>query len=304
MSNIPSADQMKSDVQNILEQLNTVVYLNNKNAQILKELVPNPRVYSADFALCVNGALERYFNGLGKKLSALYSGGTPASLEIEEKHYTANPRSNYSYRPSRDEYAVSYELSEAIDAADEMEPEDRNHLIVKLIEAIRFEAIYQDIVEQCENLKEAGKSILADKLISFFSLKHKSCHPAVKRDRIIIERYSADYSSARCGYVSDLQYLLDLLRYVSLETGMDFGSGAWELKNAVMHLTYSNSCIPSRTIFGKGQQLEIACFNSKYEFRFSRSGFDALAAYVTLHGSERSVGYIADVLDSIATKAA
>lgn len=288
---IPSADEMRNSIRQKLECMFHALLSANESISVVEGLCPNVRTVKLDFDDCVEDLLKTFFTDLCNALSREYSQGTPATIDIDWSRFTEESENSARASSRRHRYE------------EEPDRERGASAIERLVNAIQFAKIAGDLEQQAATLQQQGKSILANGLVSFLGLTHRRLSQKIKSGRICVDIYCADYWS-RHQSIHDYAKFADGLRDASLETEMDFGRAVSLLRNAVMNMTYDEQEIPSRTTFGKGEALEIVCFKSKYEFRFTRPAFDAIAAYVTLHGNESSVAAVTDLLDEISNQKA
>lgn len=283
---IPSADEMRSSIKKKLSCMLQALVSANDNISTIEGLCPSVRTVKLDFDDCVDDLMKTYFNDLCNALSREYSQGTPATIDIDWTEFTEESESSSHTRSRRHRFEEVPAGASAIE---------------ELVSAIKFEDIFGELEKQAASLQQEGKAILANGLVSFLGLTLPRSSFKIKSGRICVDIYSADYWQ-RYEAVRDYSKFEDGLRDARLETEMNFGCAVSLLKAAVMDMTYDEQEIPSRTMFGKGAALEIACFKSKYEFRFTRPAFDAIAAYVTLHGNESSVAAVTKLLDELINK--
>ncbi len=278
---IPTAAQMIDQIKTQLYNMNNALSLAQINLAILKDLVPNVEVCGLAIEGCIAGILKTYFTDLCKCLTKAYAQGTPATIELNESLF-----------------ALNCALKTKLDNTDHNETHERATIIDEFISLIPFKNIHASLTDQASSLVDKGKSLFADEIVNYLNLKYQANNTKVKSGRVILEMYTTDYWN-RYNYKRDIIRFENGLRAVAMETGADFGFSVIELKNAVDALTYEEQEIASRTTFGKSSSLEIVCFRTKYEFRFTRSSFDALAAFVTLHGRDKSIETVNAFIDTV-----
>lgn len=284
---IPSADEMCNSVQQKLMIMLQSLLSANEDMSTIETLCPSVQVEKLDFDDCVGDLIEHFFTDLCNELTQEFSQGTPATIDIDWTRFKDKNRTSLHGRYRR--YRSGGDVQNREQGASAIE---------ELINAINFENIVTDLKCQAANLLNEGKAILAKGLVSFLGLTLTYSSFKVKSGRICFDICSANYWQSDKS-VRDYSKFEDGLRDVGFETETDFGCAVSLLKSSVMDMGYGDQEIPSRTTFSKGGALEIVCFKSKYEFRFTRPAFDAIAAYVTLHGNESSVAAITKLLDEI-----
>lgn len=278
---IPTADEMRNHLKTQLNNMNNALTLAQVNLSIIKDLVPNVEVRGLAIDKCITGILQTYFSDLCKRLTTTYAQGTPAEIELDESLY-----------------ALNCALETQLDNTDHEDTQTRATIIDEFISLIPFSRIHKLLNDQANSLVDKGKTIFADELVDYLNFKYRADSAKVKSGRVIFEMYTADYWQ-RYNFMRDIIKFENALRAVAMETGANFGFSVVELKNAVDAMTYEQQEIPSRSTFGKSTGLEIVCFRSKYEFRFARSEFDALTAFVTLHGSDNSIELVNTFIDTV-----
>lgn len=284
---IPSADEMCNSVQQKLMSMLQALLSANENMSTIERLCPGVRVEKLDFEDCVEDFLKHFFSDLCTNLSREFSQGTPATIDLDWTNFTVKTTTSL--------YGRSHRYRSGGDVHD---CEQGAYAVEELIKAISFKNIVVDLERQASSLRDEGKAILANGFVSFLGLTLPRSSFKIKSGRICFDTYSANYWH-RHDAVRDYSKFEDGLRDARLETEMEFGCAVSLLKSAVMDMGYDEQEIPSRTTFSKGAALEIVCFKTKYEFRFTRPAFDAIAAYVTLHGNDASVAAITKLLDEI-----
>lgn len=284
---IPSSDEMRNSVQQKLMSMLQALHSANNNMCTIENLCPSVRVKKLGFDDCVEDLLKHFFTALCNDLSREFSQGTPATMDIDWTNFTVENKTPLYGRSRR--YLSGGNVQDCEQSASTIE---------ELINAIDFEKMVADLERQAATLRDEGKAILANAFVSFLGLTHRRSSFKIKSGRICFDIYSVNYWH-RDGAIRDYSIFEDGLRDARLETETDFGCAVSLLKSAVMDMGYDEQEIPSRTTFSKGDALEIVCFKSKYEFRFTRPAFDAIAAYVTLHGNDSSVAAITKLLDEI-----
>lgn len=278
---IPTSEQMFDQLETQLYSMNNALSLARINLSILEDLVPDVEVRGLAIGDCISGVSKSYFTDLCKRLTKAYAQGTLAKIELDES-----------------KFALDRALEAKLDKADHGETQQRATIIDEFISLIPFKYIHASLTGQANSLVDNGKSLFADEIVNYLNLKYQANNAKVKSGLIILEMYTTDYWD-RHNFMPNIIGFKNALRAISMETNADFGFSVVELKNAVDALSYQQQKIVSRTTFGKSTDLEIVCFKTKYEFRFSRSVFDALTAFVPLHGSDKSIGIVNAFIDTV-----
>lgn len=274
---VPTAKEMQDELSSRLMAMNAAHSSARSSLIILKTLVSNISVSGVSFDGLADTIVDNYFEDLCEQLTKAHAKGSPATIELA-----------YAM------YEIEEDIEELIANADAQDVEERSNLILRLLESLSLDRIHTHLSDLVSNLEQKGKSIIADNLVSnLFGVGEIR----LKSGRVIVDMDAADYWQRYKTY-RIIDRINEGLCSASKETGVNFGPSLFYLKTAVTELTYGDEEIKSRTCFGKGTNLEIMCFRTKYELRFTRSVFDAIAAYVTLHGSDESVEVIREVINS------
>ena len=168
--------------------------------------------------------------------------------------------------------------------------------IERYLSAVDFDQIASGINTQAKKLGSTGLEIFADKIIYQLHLANMDGYyaPYRKGRWVICHSYPLDYND-NYRKLSELSLLSNALFEIEKESGVQFGKALEEYMEAGRNLSWGCEKIASRTVFGKGGNLEICCFKEKHEFRFSDKAFEALMAFLTINGK-------ADQVDKIMSK--
>jgi hypothetical protein len=282
---------MRSDIEQKVSSLLKAAGLANECIADINSLSPAISIDSVDVEDCIENFMKQYFADICSFLSKEYSEGTPASVDIDWMRFIPEDECSQFYdefRRFNRERATQIKSEESVR---------------QFANAIQFKWIESELTRQVAELKEKGSCIIADRLVAHLGLGGR-CSVAVQRYGRIILRFSpADYWR-NYQEVRDYSSFEDCLGHVTAETKFDFGSAVTLLKHAIDSLTYDKQQIASRTVFSKGAPLEIVCFKEKYEFRFTPPAFEAITAYIALHGNENSVAAISNFFEQINQNAA
>ncbi|WP_445370044.1 hypothetical protein ACH518_00050 (plasmid) [Methylomonas sp. HW2-6] len=256
-----------------------------KNAQFLSVLGIDNKTTSAYYiGHCIESVAEQVINELCTQLTRQHSNGTPARISVDTGLYKiiSDRYSNDSIR----DYYVRHSEGDL--------NEDKK-LVSVYLSYVDFAGITQSIKEQIKNLESEGLSMLATSIVDEFGLKHFDRHFSfyAKSGWFICQTYAPNWNHSfdrRCH--DRYGNILNAFRLILNDTGIDLESSFAQYVSAVKGLTYSSSKIESRTVFGKGSSLQIACFKDKVEYRFTRSAFEALTAFLMLNGFETQAAAI------------
>ena len=282
-----TADSIKSTIKSrLLEMLESRrEFLSHSSfLETLGIKIKNDRLYLSE---CIESVAKKYIEDLCKKLTAQYSNGTPAEISVDSDLYMVITRRDRELEYSE---AVGYGKSSSTDTEKELA------FIERYLSAVDFDQIASGINTQAKELGATGLEIFADKIIYQLHLANMDGYyaPYRKGRWVICQAYPLDYND-NYRKLSELSLLSNALFEIEKESGVQFGSALEEYMDAGKNLCYGREKIASRTVFGKGGNLEICCFKEKHEFRFTDKAFEALMAFLTINGK-------ADQVDKIMSK--
>lgn len=280
-----AADSIKSTIKSRLLEMVESRHELIKHTEFLSRLgvsVKDSRLYIGD---CFESVADSYLDILCKKLNEQHSNGTPATVSLDSSLYRVI--SNRSRRESFAQHFWEHKDGEL---------DTDRALVESYLSEVDFEKIAESINSQTVSLADAGLNLLALKIIDRLNLKCMDGYyaPYLKSGRIICQTWSFNYHDAYTK-MGDLMILRDAFNLIEKDAGLSFGSAINEYLEAVRGLSWSKEKIASRSVFGKGGQLEIHCFKDKHEYRFSIQAFDALIAFLMINGE-------ADAADRIIEK--
>ena len=240
--------------------------------------VKNDRLYLSE---CVEAVAKKYIEDLCGKLTAQYSNGTPAEISVDSDLYKVITRRNREL-----------EFSEVVGN----DAEKERAFIERFLSVVDFEQIAGEINQQTKKLGATGLEIFADKIIHQLHLGNVGGYyaPYRKGRLIICQTYPLNYND-NYRKLSELALFSNALKEIEKQSGVQFGTALEAYMEAGRNLCYGREKIASRTVFGKGGNLEICCFKEKHEFRFTDKAFEALLAFLTINGK-------ADPVDAVMAK--
>jgi hypothetical protein len=192
------------------------------------------------------------------------------------------------------------EFSEAVGYCQSSSADTEKELafIERYLSAVDFEQIVGQINTQAKELGATGLEIFADKIIYQLHLANMDGYysPFRKGRWVICQAYPLNYNDSY-KKLSELSLLSNALNEIEKESGVQFGTALEEYMEAGRNLSWGREKIASRTVFGKGGNLEICCFKEKHEFRFTDKAFEALMAFLTINGKADQVDVIMSKTD-------
>jgi hypothetical protein len=284
-----TADSIKSTIKSrLLEMLESrrEFISHSSFLETLGIKIKNDRLYLSE---CIESVAKKYIEDLCKNLTDQYSNGTPAEISVDSDLYMVITRRDRELEYSE---AVGYGKSPGTDTDTEKE----FAFIERYLNAVDFDQIASGINRQAKELGATGLEIFADKIIYQLHLANMDGYyaPYRKGRWVICQAYPLNYND-NYRKLSELSLLSNALREIEKESGVQFGSALEEYMDAGNNLRYGRETIASRTVFGKGGNLEICCFKEKHEYRFTHKAFEALMAFLTINGK-------ADHVDKIMSK--
>jgi len=235
----------------------------------------------------VQNIIQKYFTSLCASLNEDYTEHSAAKIELNSNYYTFRAQGAFLTDSLWDRLYKSRNGSLDL----------HQILILECLECIPFGRIESDLNNAIKNLHADNCRIVSDRIISSLSLyRYRRNNVCFKRGFFVSETSAVGDSLFQEG--ERFFYIEQSLFAVQQECGVDFGSAVSEIRKYIWEMRGFDT-IPSRTCFGKGGNLEIHCFNKKTEFRFSEQGFDAIVAFILVHGDEACVEKITKITNDL-----
>ncbi|CAM3840609.1 hypothetical protein VRRI112168_02720 [Vreelandella rituensis] len=234
-----------------------------------------------------------YMDELCQMLNAEFAKGTPARIE------TALLLGNaLRGREALHQGAWAADFLNPSKPFDPLKQQAYADTILAYVERIDFEAIAAGINAQLPALEGKGLAQIARELSLSFRFRAMAMGsyqtPLVqfKAGRVITK--GGTFSGGQDNW-EQFETLRAGIERVAKDGDIALGSGLGDLSSAIEDLSWGDA-IASRSTFGKRDALEIRCFKDKFEYHWSRDAFDALQAFICLHGEPE----VADVMMSVA----
>lgn len=277
-----TAESIKSNIKQRLLEMVESRYELIKHARLISCLgitVNESRLYIGD---CFESVTETYLKNLCEKLTREHANGTPAKVSLDIGLYKI-----ISGRERK--YTFSEQFLSHVDG----DPIADKALIEVYLAEVKFIEIAESINHQLEVLEAEGLKLLAKIIIDDLNLKIERGHyePYKKAGRIICQTWAVSYNDAY-SRVNKQTALKDAFRIIEVEAEISLTGAFADYISAIKNLSWSQEKIASRTSFGKGSHLEILCFKDKHEYRFSVQAFDALMAFLIIHGESDVVNRV------------
>jgi len=292
MLNIATADSMRSELQGrLLDMIKWRRQFHESRGKL--ESIGVELKYDAVFlASAVESVLSSYFTTLCTDLTQQYANNTPAEVVLNPELFTfcSDPVYRESIRQD-DKTTLNTHFRRTLVHSDKADTTELSELVDQILSRIDFDCISCSIHEQVKSLPLNGLRIMADSITSDLNMCSKRNPVRVTTKRIIFTIDSTSYLDNH----RDIHLFNSILRTLNTIESMaevNFGSGFSALVKAINNFDNSNSFIPTGTVFGKNEALEIRCYNGKYTLRFSYSAFDSLHAWISLHGGVDSINKI------------
>jgi|GEM_PF-872358 len=261
-----------------------------KSASHLKILGVDIGNLNANALNCMDEVAKQYIDDLCKKLTVHYANGTPAKIELNRELYQVG----YFHRCGNRLTRQTVDLFHDCDNGENLEKE--KGLIDFYLSNLDFTAIAAEINRQALALGNEGLRLIALDITDWLGLRYLRRGVTVRSGRIVIGCYPFRYSNV-WETINKLKNLQAGLALIENDAGLSFGNAITDLIKAADYLNYDYQIIASRTKCGKGGNLEIHCFKDKHEYRFTREGFDAILAFISLNGFEDVANQVLDALN-------
>lgn len=280
---IPSGSTMRTTLETIFDQAIDARERYLSAARTLTNLGVNRIEHSAHVVDIVEKTMQAYFEKLCKGLSATYSQGTPATIQLDARYYTF---ASYRETEGQCDRPLSYALRHRFTYCDDKPQHEQKEVIQTLLEAIPYDDIEASLLAQADKLRDVGMRIYADRCVDRLNIDAKWRVPKITSRYILCEISASGYNWDVAKEINELHQSLST---IARKSAIDFGFVLSDLRNAIQALSY-DGMIPSRTRFGENSDhLSIICFKDKYQLRFSHAAFDAITAFVNLYGSDASI---------------
>lgn len=239
---------------------------------------------------CIEAIAETVITQLCETLTRQWANGTPARVTVDSGLYKVI--SDRSRENAIRDYFIRHQ---------EGDLNGDKQLVAVYLSHVDFERIAQSIQDQITYLEAGGLAMLAASVVDEFGLRYLDRRNpfSVKNGWIICESYAPNWNHSFDSHrQTRYAHILSSFRFIREDAGVDLEPSFEAYVGAVRQLSYDRPKIESRTVFGKGSSLQIACFKEKIEYRFTRSAFEAIAAFLMLNGFESQAG---DVLARLNT---
>jgi hypothetical protein len=269
------------------EEIRNTIFVNLLNANIYKKEYLNAESKLIALGIkeknetrlsvvyIVEDVIHYYFDELCKLLTLNHNGDMPGLVSMNKDLYQC---------PRNTRFSLCHADNASLDELDKLHEE--------VLDGIDFNTIHQHLAQQVSSLRQRGLNIIVEQIFKALSLKsyrgyhsQKSLSTKVRRIICTTSPATSRYTYQAC---EEIYKLSEALNLISEQSDIDYGNGLTLLIADIQALGY-HQAIPSRTVYGKGNILEIHCFLSKYEFRFSLDAFEAIHAFILLNGSEEQI---------------
>lgn len=242
--------------------------------------------HSISLSNSAESVAANYIGSVCEKMTNQFANGTPAKIELDRKFYTISEL-------RADNKALSEMLRTWDNCDGKPELEQEQAFIGSYLGAVDFVGLAAEINRQAGELGQSGLTLFAYQLIKSFCLNSLDGYyaPSRKGRQIICQTYSVSYHDS-FSKTPEIWTLNNALVQVQQDTGVSFGTALIDYINGLRGLSWSCEKIPSRTVYGKGGNLEIHCFKDKHEFRLTDKAFDAILAFLVIHGNPDKVDAI------------
>lgn len=273
---VPTIEGMREGLKANLSKMFKARQTFNRSFSELQQLGVNERSLSLFLCETTAAVVKCYFETLCAELTRTYCQGTPAEVSLQ---YSLGNFDRYSSTG----VGLDNKLYLALLHAEEAGMQEQLNLLEEVVNRVDFAAIEASLKHQVEQLADVGFSLIADNYLKAMKIYSKYGSIKATGRHVVLYLDSCSNLSAR-ERQAELFDVRQLHQRVEEMSGVSFGFAVSDLYQTIENLTFRNPAIPSRTSFGKGSNLEIVCFKSQFEFRYTRKAFDAISAFINLYG--------------------
>lgn len=284
---IPTAESLKETLKNrLVESVEKRCEL-IKSANSLRAIGIYVRDLDNNSLDCMDQVTAKVVRDICKVLTEQYNNGTPVEIKLNEKLYQLTDQSyKRPIRLTQDEANIFADCNNGENI------EKEKGLIDFYLKQLNCNAIIAEINRQISEFENTGLRLIAASIIDQLGVVSLAKGIKERNNRIVLETSAFTYNefNYKLQQLNNLQFGLD-------RTGLSFGGGVQELIAVGGKLSCHYTKIRSKSVFGKNTILEIHCFNDKHEYRFTREGFDAILAFISLNGFEDVANQVLDALN-------
>lgn len=279
---IPTPTEIRSEIEKRFAALKITLAKYKTACSELKSIGVDLDVDYACTYSCAIDIVNTYFESLEADLQKEYAENSPVDIRVPALHYKFDkaPKLSHSFRMRlRD--------------IEKLPESEKQQLLSEYLDRIDTDSIARTLAHQVANVSTNELRIHINEIISTLGMDY--AHKPIKATarNIAITKSTTNYYHNH-GPIEMYKRLALALQSVEEDTGFSFGGGLNEFINCLMHLSHSNQYIESRTSFGSRDTIEIYCYKSKYEFRFSHDAFAAIEAFILVHGCDSSIATMCD----------
>lgn len=225
---------------------------------------------------CSVSVTDRYFNELCNNLKKHHASTSPINIELNSALYSFN--NSNRLRSSLRVKLLNVSLSDL---------KEQYVLLSNYADQIKFEEIRASLQIQIDQLSRNEQIFHVNEIISTMGMRHCRIPVKINKGRVVV-------SCSTTQSIGTFRRLGAALGKVEGEAGLLFGDGFNNFITELSGLSLPRSGIESRTVFGRGNKIEIACFKSKYELRITHDAFSSIEAFILVNGCDKA----RNVLDS------
>lgn len=219
-----------------------------------------------------------YFEFLAEMVSKANYQGVPGRVSIPYR------LTHFDMSYDSGEAGLSKELYQELMSA---EGKDRNvqlKLLEEVLNRIDYDAIVNAMRAQVDHMDGEGLQVVVDDFLKAFNFFPLYGGTMFKTDRHVVLCMKGATSESAPQRQEDLHKVHELHDRISYQYGINFGFTVNELGSALHKIELNPDSICPGTILGEGCDVEIACYNEQYSFRYTRKAFDAINEYINRHG--------------------
>lgn len=285
---IPTIQEMKTTVaEKLLQALNARENYLSLIAQFNSLAIKDdfPVLFIRDVVAPV---VSSYFDQICDKLIKAHACDIPVTISID-KEYSDFSDTRISYFKGTGVHGEKrVTVSKKLLILDSKNETEIKELIVSIVESIPFASIYNSLEAQIDGLGTLGLKATASMLVDKLNLDANLIPPKQKGRHIVCQIFSINYWDSE-EKIRGIQELNQALKTASQHSDVSFGDSVACLCEAIKDSFCKQKPISPRVSFCKGGPLEVHCYKGRYELRFTRKAFEAIAAFIYCYGSEREI---------------
>jgi hypothetical protein len=282
--NVPSAKELQTELKNNFIKMHQAKLDYKSSVVRLGEVGVKLRVdsdYYFIFSLVVK-TMKYYFDNVCNELTRVHAKGTTGQIKLNQKYYQFETINKGQTNDPDNKPLLSSSLCEELKLSDSKDNDSVSDLLERIADSIDFELIENLLKKEVATIYSDGLAEMANHLVSALNIGSDLWPPKIKGRFVLCQTTNIDHCYNKRKEYELMQRSLDIIASLS---GINFGSAINIFTKEYIE-TRISGLIKSRTVFGKGENLEIHCFTSSIKFRFNYDAFIAVAEFVATNGNQ------------------